>query len=193
MTKRREGDGYIIIAVLCVAAMFLVELYLLNVPNRYSYKYNYIKNHKNEIQEGFRIILICPWHLREIFKTGVSMIVEQLPAPVGYIRHRQIRDKELEAVFLCFVFAALEPFTDIIPSAACKFLRLFVCVIYASFLFLCKNDHFDKPLLSELKTSFLEEIFRSRYLMPYFIFLFSDRLFRFVNETVMSYVNSFPV
>ena len=48
-------------AVLCVAAMFLVELYLLNVPNRYSYKYNYIKNHKNEIQ----VLLLGSCHIED--------------------------------------------------------------------------------------------------------------------------------
>ncbi len=39
----------IIFSLVCVLALFMFELYLLRVPNRYSYKYNYMKSHKNEI------------------------------------------------------------------------------------------------------------------------------------------------
>lgn len=46
---------------LCLAAMFLVELYLLKVPNRYSYKYNYIEDHKDEIQ----VLLLGSCHIED--------------------------------------------------------------------------------------------------------------------------------
>ena len=39
-----------VFSAICVTALLLFELYLLRVPNRYSYKYNYIDNHKNEIE-----------------------------------------------------------------------------------------------------------------------------------------------
>lgn len=38
------------IALCCVFALFLVELYLLRIPNRYSYKREYIENHINDIR-----------------------------------------------------------------------------------------------------------------------------------------------
>lgn len=39
-----------IFTVVCGTALLLFELYLLKVPNRYSFKYNYIDKHKNEIE-----------------------------------------------------------------------------------------------------------------------------------------------
>ena len=39
-----------IFTAVCVTALLLFELYLLKVPNRYSFKYNYIDHHKNEIE-----------------------------------------------------------------------------------------------------------------------------------------------
>jgi hypothetical protein len=39
-----------IYSAICVTALLLFELYLLRVPNRYSFKYNYIDTHKNEIE-----------------------------------------------------------------------------------------------------------------------------------------------
>ena len=35
---------------ICFIALLLFELYLLRIPNRYSYKYNYVENHKDEIE-----------------------------------------------------------------------------------------------------------------------------------------------
>lgn len=40
----------IIFYSVCFLALLLFELYLLRIPNRYSYKYNYIENHKDEIE-----------------------------------------------------------------------------------------------------------------------------------------------
>lgn len=39
-----------VFSVVCFTALLLFELYLLRVPNRYSFKYNYIDTHKNEIE-----------------------------------------------------------------------------------------------------------------------------------------------
>lgn len=39
-----------IFSSVCFLALLLFELYLLRIPNRYSYKYNYIENHKDEIE-----------------------------------------------------------------------------------------------------------------------------------------------
>ena len=40
----------VIFSSVCLLALLLFELYLLRIPNRYSYKYNYVDNHKDEIE-----------------------------------------------------------------------------------------------------------------------------------------------
>ena len=39
-----------VFGAVCITALLLFELYLLKVPNRYSFKYNYIDQHKNDIE-----------------------------------------------------------------------------------------------------------------------------------------------
>lgn len=39
-----------VFGAVCITALLLFELYLLKIPNRYSFKYNYIDQHKNDIE-----------------------------------------------------------------------------------------------------------------------------------------------
>ena len=56
---RRFVKYCIYFALLCAFALLAFEIYLLRVPNRYSYKYEYVKTHKDDI----RILLMGNCHI----------------------------------------------------------------------------------------------------------------------------------